>query len=218
MTKIIHNLLSISKTLGGMNIAANSSYTISESELKGFQNDLKVHTGLSSEPATVSIEDSNASGQLTGIDGIKFLLSNMVVIESQPALYPFAQKKLANGKKLKRRKHGVRKTISANSTDTITLVVPYSHCKIDEVEIVNCSGNDDVDLKVRDNAVGTFSTFPNAVLDQFGFDVCLSDLYYTDASNYDADLYQSMVIEVTFKNNDNEDKNIGVNFVLHEVI
>jgi hypothetical protein len=164
----------------------------------------------------------DVSGEISSFnESILFLQGNLpseVRVTDSPELYPFAQKVLKDGKKLFRRKHGKRQIIPKNSIGIITFEVPYVHCKIDEVEIINCCGNDNVDLKVLDNAAGTFSGVPNYVLNQFGFNVCLSDLYYTDSSNYDADLYQSMIIEVTYYNNFEEDKNIGINFVLHEVV
>ena len=46
----------------------------------------------------------------------------------------------------------------------------------------------------------------------------ISDLYYSDSSNYDADLFLGMQIEIIFHNNDAEEKNIGINYVLHEVV
>lgn len=130
---------------------------------------------------------------------------------------PFADKILPNGKKLYRRKHGKRQSIPGNGSGKIQFVVPYAVAKIDEVEIVNCSATDTCHLKVLDNDAGTFSTVPNYLLNQFGFDVNLSDIYYTDTSNYDAELYQSMVVEIEYFNNEAEAKDIGVNFVLHEV-
>lgn len=131
---------------------------------------------------------------------------------------PFADKHLADGSSLFRRKHGVRIDVPGNSVVPIQLTVPYAKCKIDEVEIVNCTAVDTCDFLVRDNSAGTFSSTPNSVLNHFGFDVNLSDIYYTDVSNYDATLYKTMIVEVTYANNEATTKSIGVNFVLHEVV
>jgi len=128
----------------------------------------------------------------------------------------FASKAVEGGN-LFRRKHGVRKTIAGNTTDTIIFEVPYPVAKIDEVEVINCSAADTIDLKVLDSTTGAYTTIPNYVLNQFGFDVNVSDIYYTDTSNYDAELNLGMQIEVTYKNNESDPKSIGVNFVLHEV-
>lgn len=131
---------------------------------------------------------------------------------------PFASKVLSNGKKLFRRKHGVSGTIEANSSGTLSLVIPYALAKINKVEIVNCAIGDTADLKVYDTPTGTISTVPNYMLNQFGFDVCLPDNFYVDESNYDADLIQNMKIEITYKNNSSEDREVGINIVLHQLV
>lgn len=224
MAKIIKNLSSEEKIYGGFTIPANSSHTILSNQLESFQKDDSLFNAFTSDPAEASIYSDSNPNELTGSEAVKFLLEQQVVVTDIAATYPFAQKKLPDGKKLKRRKHGKRVVCAGNVNTSIVFSVPYGHCKIDEVEIINCSGNDDVDLLVRDTAAGTYSqmffgnAIPDVVLDQFGFDVACSDLYYSDSSNYDADLYLGMVIEIVFKNKEAESKNIGINFVLHEVI
>lgn len=138
------------------------------------------------------------------------------VVDTGVLSTPFASKIVAGGK-LYRRKHGIRSTVSANSAKSIKFTVPYEIAKIDEVEIINCAGVDTVDLKILDSDTGTYTTVPNYLLNQFGFDVNLSDIYYTDASNYDAELNIGMQIEIIYKNNEPDTKSIGINFVLHEV-
>lgn len=158
-------------------------------------------------------QETNLDSLVMNHDGeaIPEVISNTGVLST-----PFASK-IVEGGKLYRRKHGIRKDIAGNSTDTLTLTVPYNVAKVDEVEIINCAGVDTVNLKVLDSATGTYTTIPNYVLNQFGFDVNLSDIYYTDASNYDAELNLGMQIEITYTNNEADTKSIGVNFVLHEV-
>ena len=142
-----------------------------------------------------------------------------VTVNAQPA---FADKILPDGRSLFRRKHGIRQEVPARidvNTPSVTAIrfsVPYVAAKIDEVEIVNCTAQDTVDLKVLDSETGAYTTIPNYLLNQFGFDVNLSDIYYTDTSNYDAELNLGMQIEVTYKNYEADIKQIGVNFVLHE--
>lgn len=129
---------------------------------------------------------------------------------------PFSSKTVEGGK-LYRRKHGTRATIPGNSTQSIKFTVPYTVAKVDEVEIINCSGVDTVDLNILDSATGTYTTIPNYLLNQFGFDVNVSDIYFTDTSNYDAELNIGMQIEILYTNNEADSKSIGINFVLHEV-
>jgi len=62
------------------------------------------------------------------------------------------------------------------------------------------------------------STIPNYMLNQFGFNVEMPDGFYKDESSYDADLIQNMKIELTYFNNGENEKHIGVNFTLHEIV
>lgn len=141
-----------------------------------------------------------------------------VVVVAGPTPPPFASKVLPDGKKLFRRKHGVSETVNANSTGTIELVVPYSLAKINKIEIVNCSVGDLASLKVYDTPQGTLSGVPDLMLNQFGFDVYLPDGMYSDESNYDADLIQYMKIELTYTNNGESAKEIGMNVTLHQLV
>lgn len=132
-------------------------------------------------------------------------------------MHPFANKNIGS-KKLYRRKHGVSETITANSTGSISFSVPYAHAKITKAELVNCTAGDTVDLKITDDTSGTYTTVPNHTLNQFGFSVCMPNGMYIDESQYDADLYQSMIVKIEYTNNTNEDKLIGVNITLHELV
>ena len=86
MSKIIHNLLNTAKTYGGLQVAANSSYSIPEEELAGFQNDSKVYAALVADPAQVAIEDSENPGQITGIAGIELLKKTIIVTTPNDSL------------------------------------------------------------------------------------------------------------------------------------
>lgn len=59
--------------------------------------------------------------------------------------------------------------------------------------------------------------YPSYPLNQFGFNVFVSDFLYSDKSNYDADLIKDFQILIVYKNNGTERANIGINLVLHEV-
>lgn len=148
---------------------------------------------------------------------ISYLLGNntKTVFSEQ---FAFAQKVTKEGKKLFRRKHGTKKIIVANSTDTLELVVPYPLAKINQAEIMNCSAGDTVDLRVYDTASGTISTVPNYMLNQFGFGVIMPNGTYVDESNYDADLIQGMKIQISYTNNSSEPREIGLNITLHQVV
>jgi len=142
------------------------------------------------------------------------LILNKVSVQT---ISPFVSKKLPDGKKLYRRKHGKISTVSGNEEKVIDFVVPYPAVKINKVEIINAGMLDIVDFKILDTDTGGYSGVPNYVLNQFGFDVVISDWFYFDESDYDADLYLGMVIRVIYKNKTNDIKNIGINYTLHEV-
>lgn len=126
-------------------------------------------------------------------------------------------RKTFRGQKLFRRKHGFNGLIPANSTGSVLLVVPYAACKINQVEFVNAKEGDTVDLKVLDTATGTLSTIPNFMLNQFGFSTELPDGFYTDKSEYDADLIGGMQIEILYTNNSDTPHTIRGNITYHEV-
>ena len=131
---------------------------------------------------------------------------------------PFKSKATANGS-LYRRKHGFifAAPILAGESATLDLVVPYNMVKINELEFVDCNKGDAIDMVVHDTPTGTLSTFPNAPLNQFGFNAYLSDAPYKDVSEYDADLIKDMVIKITYKNNSAEAITPKGNITWHEI-
>ena len=130
---------------------------------------------------------------------------------------PFATKEMQSGKKLYRRKHGLSLLVNAGATQALVFNVPYPHAKINKIEIINGKSLDFVDLKVCDDANGTYSTIPNYCLNQFGFAVRVADGIYIDKSDYDADLYLGMALTFDYTNNSLSDNTIGLNIILHEV-
>jgi len=160
--------------------------------------------------------DEEANPDYTDFDD-NYRAGQSLILGQNSTVQQFASKLLDDGKKLYRRKHGKTDTVPANDSKSIIFTVPYNHCKIDEVEVINSSALDKVDLKVLDSTEGDYTGDPNHLLNQFGFEVVIGDLYYTDSSNYDADLFLGMQIEIVYYNNSSEEQTIGLNFVLHEV-
>ena len=136
-----------------------------------------------------------------------------VNVSSSP---PFSDKTLADGRKLFRRVHGVKQTLSGD-TDFI-LTIPYAQCKINGLEVVWAPAGLQVDLKVLDSTTGTYSTIPNYELNQFGFATGIAKDFYAETSNYDADLYLNMQVKCTIINPDSLTDTICVNFILHQVV
>jgi hypothetical protein len=131
---------------------------------------------------------------------------------------PFATKQLSDGRKLFRRKHGYIHNMPAGQTTEVVISVPYPECKINKLEVIDANARDTVDLIVLDTPDGTLSGFPNAPLNQFGFNVVVSDLLYSDKSDYDADLVFGMQLMVRYTNRTNADKEVGLNVIFHQVV
>lgn len=131
----------------------------------------------------------------------------------------FADKITWEGTKLFRRKHGSAWTsVAPNSSQIISLTVPYNSAKINKAEILGCREGDSVNLCVHDSVNGDYTGVPDYILSQFGFSVAMPDGFYVDKSEYDADLYIGMQIKVEYTNNSSETRNVAVNFTLHELV
>lgn len=129
----------------------------------------------------------------------------------------FTSKYIADGK-LSRRKHGYDFVATASGLTVFEILVPYTMCKLDAVEILGCHVGDYADFKVLDDDNGTISTVPKAELAQYGYGVRLSDNLYRDSSKYAADLFGGAYLQITYYNNKTTDKTICVNLDLHEVV
>jgi len=197
----LHNQISSDATIGnsfdGINrVQGSDSFSCQfTSDLSA--GDITILDGIVSAHDGVAVEDPAAS----------------VTIQSAP---PFASKLLPGGKKLFRRVHGVKATLSGD-TDFI-LTIPYAQCKINGLEIVWAPVGLQVDLKILDSTTGTYTTIPNYQLNQFGFATGIAEHFYTETSNYDADLYINMQVKCTILNPDSLTDTICVNFILHEVV
>lgn len=141
-------------------------------------------------------------------------IENQVDINSRPS---FGSKTfLYNGvtKKLFARTLGLQYAVSIGS-NVLNYTATYPWVKIIGVECVNCSALDTVDFAVYDTPAGTYSGYPNVLLNQFGFTVNLRDGFYERQSRFDADLYVGMIIRMTYVSISN--KTIGFNLLMNEV-
>ena len=129
-----------------------------------------------------------------------------VHVSGQP---PFADKEIP-GYKLYRRVHGQTKTLAASGTTEVTLTVPYTLCKIDEIQMYWFPEGVVSDFTVEHPIAG--------VLSQHGFTVPVAKDYAEDCSEYDATLQAGLILKMTFTNNGGTTKDIGVAFVLHEMV
>lgn len=123
---------------------------------------------------------------------------------------------------LYKRVHGVSASIPANTTANIDYVVGYTKVKFTGAEIFGAELGDYLDFTVHDTAtnaisgldVGTYGA--NIELNKFGNKVYLTSPY-KNTSQYDATLYQDMIVRARFTNSSNSAKTIYINMELHEV-
>jgi hypothetical protein len=180
----------------------------------------------------IYMKDALSTGDKTTLDGVVSAHTGVplageaskVEVDSSP---PFASKKIiVNGveKSLFKRVHGVSASIGSSTTVDIDFTVPYPVAKFTGAEIFNTDNGDTLDFTVHDDASNTYSGaptsspgYPNYLLNQFGFDVCMPSDRYKNTSNYDADLYQNMIVRCSYTNNTGSTKTVCMNVWLHEV-
>lgn len=130
---------------------------------------------------------------------------------------PFGNKTIIiNGvtKKLFARFTGFQTTLTTGSNE-INHTVIYPWAKIIGIEVINCSALDTASLKIYDNDLGSYSGVPNLLLNQFSFDLNMPDGFYQRQAQFDADIYQGMVIKIDYTSV--SDKTIGINILYNEV-
>lgn len=151
------------------------------------------------------------------------VLTQPVSILSQPpvsvlSIPSFSAKTLtlSNGtvKKIFARNTGFRQELTSG-TNTISYSLTYQWCKIIGVEVVGAETGDYCDFEVYDNSLGTYSGYPNLKLNQFAYTVNIPKDYYIRLSQFDADIYQGMVIKVTYYSISN--KTVGINLIMNEI-
>jgi hypothetical protein len=147
------------------------------------------------------------------IQEVKVVSQPEIQVQSQPA---FAAKSFntAQGiKKLYARVHGIQQALTSGA-NTIDFTIPYPWVKITGLMVFSGEALDTVDLSIYDTATGTYSGVPNYKLNQFGFAANISKDSFEWTSPYDADLYQGMIIKITY--NSVSAKTIGINYILNE--
>lgn len=194
----------------------DNSREIPDSGLSAWEESTDAFTHLISGAVVLNYYGNDVDAN-KAINILKGSLPTEVKVQEVPQSYPFNNKYLPDGKKLYRRKHGVKGTCSVGEETPIDFIIPYGHCKIDEVELIDSNTGDVADIMILDSDIGSYSGVPYLTLNQFGYDVNISEGYYSDSSNYEADLYLGMVVRVLYKNLGDTEANFGINLVLHEV-
>lgn len=212
--KIIKNTDTVARTYAGMQIASAGQYQIQDQEIGRWANDSALLADIGSGKAVVNNGTSDITDVALAINYLKDI--QLVDPTGLPIVYTptYSNKTLPDGKKLYARNTGKQFSVSAGS-NVLTYTATYAHAKLVGVEVINAEALDYVDLKVRDTASGTYSGYPNVVLNQFAYTHNIPKDYYIRLSRFDADLYVNMVIEITY--NSVSAKTIGINFIMDEV-
>lgn len=130
-------------------------------------------------------------------------------------LSPFASKVNDDGKKLYKRVHGIQQAVIDGVT-VINFTVPYTHCKMTALELINGNVLDKADLEVYDRTTNPYLGVPDAKLNQFGYATNMRADFHSQVSEFDSDLYSGMIIRITLTTS--VARTVGVNYILNEVI
>lgn len=191
---------------------SNSSIGQVPSEVTSNDDSLKISFDLelsSSQETTLSAIVSSHDGEP---DPEEVIPSQVEIVNETPPS-PFANK-VIGVKKVFSRVTGKSFPVTTGN-NTLTFTIPYPHVKINGVEIIGCSLGDKLTFKVLDSSSGTYTTVPNLELNTFGIDVYMCEGKYERLSNYDADLYQGMQVQVEYTSTSN--KTAYINYIIHEL-
>jgi len=136
---------------------------------------------------------------------------------SVQSITPFgAKSQIINGvlKKFFARNTGLQQDVTTGSNE-ILYTISYPWVKMIGIECINGESLDTAELRVYDNALGTYSGVPNAMLNQFGYTLNMAKDYYARTSPFEAELYAGMVLKITYVSI--SDKRIGMNVIMNEV-
>jgi hypothetical protein len=117
-------------------------------------------------------------------------------------------------KKFYARNTGKQFAVTTGSNE-LSYTATFAWVKMIGVECVGAEALDTAELLVYDNALGTYSGVPNALLNQFGYTLNMAPGFYSRESPFDADVYAGMIIKINYVSVSN--KTVGVNFIMNEV-
>lgn len=207
---MLGNWVDVKSILVGRGLSAQYTVVGSNYWIKAidgaFEVDCVIPTDLLNSDTNDFVTNFKSTGNLAIISAAS--------IQSQP---PYGSKTIVvNGvtKKLFARFTGIQSSVTSGS-NTINYTAIYNWAKLLGVEAINCEALDTVDFKVYDNSSGTYSGYPNALLNQFGYTLNLSKDFYQRMAQFDADIYVGMIIQITYHSQSN--KTVGINLLFDEV-
>lgn len=115
------------------------------------------------------------------------------------------------------RGHGKTFTAAASTMTVMEYALTHAKAKFNGAEIIGTNFGDKVNFKILDTATGTYSTVPNFLLNQFGFDWNMNESSHKEILPYVSTLFMGMRIVIEYTNA-GASKPISINYYLHEEI
>lgn len=210
MTIRFKNNTGEARSWAGQEILPGSYYTLETGEDVVWSKNSSV---LSSITAGELVLNDGTSDVVVTSEALKILFGlapKDVQVVMNP---PFASKAIGT-KKVFARMTGKKFPVTVG-LNTLNFLIPKNEMKMNGVEITNGKVGETVNFKVLDTATGTISTIPNFMLNQFAFDVNLPDGFYSQKSDYDADVIKDLVIQIEITAVESRD--LCVNYLIHEL-
>lgn len=176
------------------------------------------HINLTGTALGIVFKDAISDADISTLDTIVAAHSGLPLPNAIPSLNvtsipAFAAKTLGT-KSLFKRVVGIRNTLDTGD-NTILYTETFPWVKFMAIEVLGGEIGDYVSLYILDTITGSFSGVPSYQLNQFGFTANISKDFYSQKSEFDADIYAGLQIKIVYHSM--SAKNIGINFILNEV-
>lgn len=167
----------------------------------------------------INVENPITSDQIDFENNFKTISNKPVIIPTSVETIPYIGTKnfTKNGvvKKLYARDTGFQKPL-IQGINEISYTSTYPWAKIVGAEVIGCQALDVVDFKVYDTTQGSYSGYPNLLLNQFCYSLNLTEGSYHKIAQFDADIYVGMVVKITYTSI--SQKTVGINIIINEVV
>lgn len=104
-----------------------------------------------------------------------------------------------------------------SNQQSVTYTIPYTACLMTATTIVDAVAGDQCDFEVLDTTTGTVSGIANYSLNKFGHGVYPAKGFYTEVSEYDAELFAGLQLKISVTPVDTVTRSIYFNITLHEL-
>jgi hypothetical protein len=209
MNNFIKNNTGSQGVFRGISLEIDETYLIPVSLVRSWGSDVNIASLVLSGGLGVTNDGTNYLDPISGLRSLQESLIETRVVSNPP----FAGKTVGE-KKIFSRMTGKKFPVTVG-VNTLDFLIPKTEMKMNGVEITNGKVGETVNFKVLDTATGAISTIPNFMLNQFAFDVNLPDGFYSQKSNYDADVIKDLVIRIEITAV--EARDLCVNYLLHEL-